>query len=445
MNPEQLTLEQKDPELVKLFNQLLRKEVYWDEGTSNQPLKMSLHANSVINVQAHYVAISLSIGTINMDFAIHDASLLEWINTSLPLSDFTSLSKDIVITAIYNSFHGLWAWLENTYASNVILKDYSIIDGNDLTWQSSGCLSLNLDNGVTPALKCLCIGMTTAAANDLLASLPQKKPNAAPDKLSHLNWPVYLSMGLSWLTVNHVKNLQAGDIIFFEKTPEKECLFGIILSTMYLTCRLVEQNKLHVEKIGGLPVSKDKTDDINHFLDTATDSDEEIDDTFLASLLEDNPDLTDADAVDADTDAEKVDVENKGEEAGKEEEEGKEEEKETKGENEEETVAALSKETQINHRDESQIFSGNQVSVDTLPVLVSFDIGSTTIPLDDLQSLSEGYCFELAENDVNYITLRVRDQTIGKGQLIKIGERLGVEVGKDEVRQRAFMMVNSPS
>ena len=420
MNPEQLILEQKDPELVKLSNQLFRKETLWRGGTSDQQLNMSLHSNTLINVQANYVVISLSTGTVDMDLAIHDASLLEWINTSLPLSDFTSLSKDIVIAAIYNSFHGLWAWLEDAYASDVILKDYSVIDGNDLTWQSSGCLSLHLDAGITPALKCLCTGLTTEAANELLASLPQKKPHAVSDKLSHLNWPVYLSMGLSWLTVNHVKNLQAGDIVFFEKTPEKECLFGIILSTMYLTCKLVEQNTLHVKKIGGLPVSKDKTDDINHFLDTTADSDEEIDDTFLSSLLEDNPDLTDADAVDA----EKMDVEDKGK--GKEgEEKG---ENEYSEENKEDAATELSKETQTNRQDGSQVDNENQVSVDTLPVLVSFDIGTTTIPLDDLQSLSEGYCFELAENDANYITLRVHDQIIGKGQLIKIGERLGVEL-----------------
>ena len=68
------------------------------------------------------------------------------------------------------------------------------------------------------------------------------------------------------------------------------------------------------------------------------------------------------------------------------------------------------------------------VEVAEVPVLVSFDVGSTTLSVDDLQLIKKGYCFQLNDDFNNYITLRVHNQIIARGELVKVGEHLGVEV-----------------
>jgi len=68
------------------------------------------------------------------------------------------------------------------------------------------------------------------------------------------------------------------------------------------------------------------------------------------------------------------------------------------------------------------------ISIETLPVLINFDVGSATMTLEQIQSLKEGYCFELPNSINDYVTLKVHNQTIAKGELVTIGDRLGVEI-----------------
>lgn len=65
-----------------------------------------------------------------------------------------------------------------------------------------------------------------------------------------------------------------------------------------------------------------------------------------------------------------------------------------------------------------------------LPVRLVFEVGRRTIPLDELKSLQEGFVFELMNPPSKPVTIRANGQIIGSGELLQIGDRVGVRVAK---------------
>lgn len=66
--------------------------------------------------------------------------------------------------------------------------------------------------------------------------------------------------------------------------------------------------------------------------------------------------------------------------------------------------------------------------LDELPVTVTFDLGESTLALRELKTLQPGYAFELARGLDQPVTVRANGAIIGAGELIQVGEYLGVRV-----------------
>ncbi|MGB2680521.1 MAG: type III secretion system cytoplasmic ring protein SctQ [Candidatus Competibacter sp.] len=66
--------------------------------------------------------------------------------------------------------------------------------------------------------------------------------------------------------------------------------------------------------------------------------------------------------------------------------------------------------------------------LDELPVTVSFDLGESALALGELKALEPGYAFELARGLERPVTVRANGAIIGAGELIQVGDCLGVRV-----------------
>ena len=64
--------------------------------------------------------------------------------------------------------------------------------------------------------------------------------------------------------------------------------------------------------------------------------------------------------------------------------------------------------------------------VDDVQLALTFEVGSASIKLGQLQSLLPGYTFELSTPLDSPVVIKAFGQVIGRGQLVKIGDRLGV-------------------
>lgn len=66
--------------------------------------------------------------------------------------------------------------------------------------------------------------------------------------------------------------------------------------------------------------------------------------------------------------------------------------------------------------------------VDDVQIALNFDVGQTRMNLNQLRRLLPGYLFELATHVESPVAIKVYGQTIGRGELVQIGERLGVRL-----------------
>jgi type III secretion protein Q len=65
---------------------------------------------------------------------------------------------------------------------------------------------------------------------------------------------------------------------------------------------------------------------------------------------------------------------------------------------------------------------------DDLPVQVIFEAGRLELPLKELRSVQAGYCFELPRPPGATVALVANGVTIGEGELVRLGDVLGVKV-----------------
>jgi type III secretion protein Q len=68
------------------------------------------------------------------------------------------------------------------------------------------------------------------------------------------------------------------------------------------------------------------------------------------------------------------------------------------------------------------------LSVDELPVQVVFDVGQTELTVGQLRTLAAGYTFELPATPERLVTIRANGREIGQGELVDLGEKLGVRI-----------------
>lgn len=67
-------------------------------------------------------------------------------------------------------------------------------------------------------------------------------------------------------------------------------------------------------------------------------------------------------------------------------------------------------------------------AVEDIGISLLFEVGRQEMPLKQLRSLQAGYVFELPANAARPVTVRANGKAIGRGELVKIGERIGVRL-----------------
>ncbi len=66
--------------------------------------------------------------------------------------------------------------------------------------------------------------------------------------------------------------------------------------------------------------------------------------------------------------------------------------------------------------------------VDDLPVSLTFDLGQLELSVAQLRTLGEGYTFELPGEPDRLVIIRANGREIGCGELVEIGEKIGVRL-----------------
>ena len=72
--------------------------------------------------------------------------------------------------------------------------------------------------------------------------------------------------------------------------------------------------------------------------------------------------------------------------------------------------------------------SDKSVSVEQLPVVITFDTGKQTLTLDQLKELHEGYMFELDKKVDDLVSILANGQCIGQGEWVQVDNHLGVRI-----------------
>jgi len=69
-----------------------------------------------------------------------------------------------------------------------------------------------------------------------------------------------------------------------------------------------------------------------------------------------------------------------------------------------------------------------EVRVDDLPVQLLFDVGQIDVSVAQLRTLREGYTFELPGAVTPLVTIRANGREVGQGELVEVGDKLGVRI-----------------
>ena len=59
---------------------------------------------------------------------------------------------------------------------------------------------------------------------------------------------------------------------------------------------------------------------------------------------------------------------------------------------------------------------------------LQFEVGTATMTLDELRSLQPGFVFMLAGSSEAPVTIRVNGVAIGRGELVRAGDHIGVRL-----------------
>jgi type III secretion protein Q len=77
----------------------------------------------------------------------------------------------------------------------------------------------------------------------------------------------------------------------------------------------------------------------------------------------------------------------------------------------------------------SEAPAGAVVALDSIPVTLDFDVGTLAVPLATLAAIKPGYVFELPTRlEEARVVIRANGTAIGRGELVAVGETLGVQL-----------------
>lgn len=72
----------------------------------------------------------------------------------------------------------------------------------------------------------------------------------------------------------------------------------------------------------------------------------------------------------------------------------------------------------------------NATDIDSISVLVTFEVGRKTISLKELQKQGPGAVFDIAPLDRAEIIIRANDTPIGTARMVQLDDRLAVQILK---------------
>jgi len=85
-----------------------------------------------------------------------------------------------------------------------------------------------------------------------------------------------------------------------------------------------------------------------------------------------------------------------------------------------------------NKTDDEKIHIGKalqkKMDLNSLEMDIGFELGSLKMPMSELESVQDGYVFDLKHTAVDYVTIHANGRPIGRGEMVNIGQRLGVRV-----------------
>jgi type III secretion system YscQ/HrcQ family protein len=68
------------------------------------------------------------------------------------------------------------------------------------------------------------------------------------------------------------------------------------------------------------------------------------------------------------------------------------------------------------------------IAIEDLPVTLSFDCGSVTLPLAQVEQLAEGQVLPTSRAVDDYVSIRANGAVIGRGVLMQVDGRLAVNI-----------------
>ena len=77
---------------------------------------------------------------------------------------------------------------------------------------------------------------------------------------------------------------------------------------------------------------------------------------------------------------------------------------------------------------ESQPLAQSAARIDELEVSVHFDLGTAPATIGVLETMQEGYVFVTDRGVGDGVTISVNGVHIGRGELVRVGDKLGVRV-----------------
>ena len=410
MQYDRLTLRERTPDEVHLMNQLSLHQtvstIINEASTLNVVLRYHTSAgDELMSQEASYCQLHLSLGAIPLILLADTRVLLAWVNNRFPVNDLESLPTAIGTTVLQHTLAPFFTWLETQFEQPVLLDSYAIIKNSD-DIRNTPNVSLQLtqaDRHTYPSLTLLC-SAEKEVVTTLLGAFPRYTQNTF---FTQHQWPARLIVGISSLPMLQLRDLNPGDIVFFQEQPTANCIFLLITTSLLLQCRMVKPNTLMIEQTRELIMTdpNDKPTLDRNLLGSLFDGDKELDDDFFKNLMKEDENAS----PEIDT---------------------------LEDENNSETSLATDDtlaydetalpEVEKNATEPS--ITATPIDTRQLPVAITFDIGNAHLPLSKLQTLQTGYCFELPQETTDYVTLRVHGQVIGQGELVQVGNRLGVEI-----------------
>jgi flagellar motor switch/type III secretory pathway protein FliN len=78
--------------------------------------------------------------------------------------------------------------------------------------------------------------------------------------------------------------------------------------------------------------------------------------------------------------------------------------------------------------DESEQGGGHSINIQEIPIQLVFQVGESQITFGELNQIQPGYIFEPGLNLDKPVIIRANGKTVGMGELVEIGDRIGIRV-----------------